>query len=94
MSEATFTFRVEADLKKRFTRRARESDRAGSQLLRDFMRRFVEEPDSAPTYDAWFRSQVQEALNDPRPPVASNIVERGFAKRRAAARRKSAARAR
>jgi predicted transcriptional regulator len=92
MPDATFTFRVEADLKRRFTRRAREHDRAGSQLLRDFMRRFVEHPDSAPTYDKWFQSQVQEALNDRRAPVASHIVERDFAKRRAAARRKAAAR--
>lgn len=42
-SEATITFRVGADLKKRFSQRARQHDRAGSQLLRDFMRNFVDQ---------------------------------------------------
>jgi DNA-damage-inducible protein J len=41
-------------------------------------------------YDAWFRAKVQEALNDPRPPIPHNEVEAHFAKRRAAALRKAA----
>lgn len=86
--EATITFRVNADLKRRFSKRAREHDRSGSQLLRDFMRRFADEPAEARVYDAWFRERVQEALDDPRPPVASRTVERRFAARRAAARRR------
>ena len=94
MSEATITFRVPADLKERFSEAARRHDRAGSQVLRDFMRSFVDQPTDAPAYDAWFRAQVQDALDDPRRPVASKAVEQSFARRRAAVRRKLATRAR
>ena len=34
-------------------------------------------------YDAWFRAKVQEALDDPRPGIPSDVVEEYFAKRRA-----------
>lgn len=34
-------------------------------------------------YDAWFRAQVQEALDDPRPGVPGEEVEAYFAKKRA-----------
>jgi hypothetical protein len=91
MSEATFTFRVDSTLKRQFTAEARKRDRVGSQVLRDFMRQYVAEPAGkavAPTYDEWFRSQVQAALNDRRAPVASATVEQHFARRRTAARRK------
>jgi DNA-damage-inducible protein J len=44
--------------------------------------------DSA-AHDAWFRAKVQEALNDPRPPISHEKVEARFAKRRAAALPKS-----
>ncbi|HEX7800803.1 MAG TPA: type II toxin-antitoxin system RelB/DinJ family antitoxin [Asticcacaulis sp.] len=39
-------------------------------------------------YDAWFRAKVQEALDDPRPPLSHEEVEAHFAARRAAALRK------
>jgi predicted transcriptional regulator len=45
MPETTFTFRVDQDLKKAFTEAARTNDRPGSQLLRDFMRDYVERVD-------------------------------------------------
>ena len=41
-------------------------------------------------HDAWFRAKVQEALNDPRPPIPHDEVEARCANRRAAARRRSA----
>jgi len=40
MSEATFTFRVDESLKSQFTTAAKDRDRTGAQLLRDFMRDF------------------------------------------------------
>jgi predicted transcriptional regulator len=43
MSDATFTFRVDDDLKKQFALAAKERDRIGAQLLRDFMRDFVQQ---------------------------------------------------
>lgn len=94
MSETTFTFRVDADLKEQFSEAATAHDRSGSQLLRDFMRSFVGGRPDVRVYDAWFRGQVQDALDDPRAPVASQAVANHFAKRRATARRKPAARSR
>ncbi|HEX3471871.1 MAG TPA: type II toxin-antitoxin system RelB/DinJ family antitoxin [Silvibacterium sp.] len=41
-------------------------------------------------YDLWFRSKVQQALDDPRPPVPHADVEAYFARRRTAAREKAA----
>jgi DNA-damage-inducible protein J len=35
-------------------------------------------------HDAWFRAKVQEALDDPRPPIPHDEVEAHFAERRAA----------
>lgn len=37
----------------------------------------------ADEYDAWFRAQVQEALDDPRPLIPGEEVEAYFAKKRA-----------
>lgn len=41
------------------------------------------------THDAWFRRKVREALEDARPPIANEQVQAQFAKRRAAAVRRS-----
>lgn len=90
MSETTFTFRVDSELKERFSEVAREHDRPGSQLLRDFMRSFVAQRRGSATYESWFRQQVQRALDDSAPATPSKTVEQHFAKRRMAARRKAA----
>lgn len=44
---------------------------------------------AAQEYDAWFRTKVQEALDDPRPDIPNDEVEAYFAKRRAAALRRA-----
>jgi DNA-damage-inducible protein J len=41
-------------------------------------------------YDRWFRTKVQQALNDRRPPVQHAEVETQFSRRRTAALRKAA----
>jgi DNA-damage-inducible protein J len=41
-------------------------------------------------HDAWFRAKVRAALDDPRPPLANDVVESHFAQRRAAALLKAA----
>ena len=43
MSEATFTFRVDEALKNDFAAAAKARDRTGAQLLRDFMRAYVQQ---------------------------------------------------
>jgi predicted transcriptional regulator len=63
MTEATFTFRVEEQLKNAFAQAAKAKDRTGAQLLRDFMREFVRRQQQASEHDAWFRQQVQIGLD-------------------------------
>ena len=63
MSEATFTFRVDEGLKNEFAALAKERDRTGAQLIRDFMRAYVKQEQEAQNYDAWFRQEVQLGLD-------------------------------
>lgn len=63
MAEATFTFRVDDELKARFTTAAKAQDRTGAQLLREFMRDFTRRQEDASAHDAWFRHQVQIGLD-------------------------------
>lgn len=90
MSEATFTFRVDKALKKDFTTAAKTRDRSGAQLLRDFMREFVQRQQEAAEHDAWFRRQVQVGLDSANAGnlVPADEVEAKFAARRAATRRR------
>jgi predicted transcriptional regulator len=90
MTEATFTFRVEEDLKESFTTAAKARDRTGAQLLRDFMRDFVKKQQEAADHDLWFRRQVQEGLDSANSGnlVAAADVEAEFAKRREQTRQK------
>ena len=60
MPETTFTFRVEQKLKDAFTEAARVNDRPCSQLLRDFMRDYVERVE----HDVWFRAEVEQSLRE------------------------------
>ncbi len=60
MPETTFTFRVDEALKAAFSDAAKAHDRPGSQLLRDFMREYVEKAE----YDAWFRAEVEQGLRE------------------------------
>ncbi len=90
MSEATFTFRVDEALKNEFAAAAKSRDRSGAQLLRDFMREFVQKQQAVAEHDAWFRRQVQAGLDsaDADRLVPAAEVEARFAARRAATRRR------
>ncbi|MFW7345496.1 MAG: CopG family ribbon-helix-helix protein [Pigmentiphaga sp.] len=90
MSEATFTFRVDESLKTAFATAAKARDRTGAQLLRDFMREFVQQQQEAAEHDAWFRREVkagQDSANGGRLAPAAEVETR-FAARRAATRRR------
>ena len=84
MTEATFTFRVEEELKESFTTAAKARDRTGAQLLRDFMRDFVKKQQDAADHEVWFRRQVQVGLDSANSGnlVSAEDVEAEFAKRR------------
>lgn len=90
MSETTFTFRVEEDLKIEFSTAAKTRDRSAAQLLRDFMRDFVRQQQEAAGHDAWFRQQVQMGLDSANRGklIPSADVEAKFAAKRAATRRR------
>lgn len=93
MNEATFTFRVDEALKNEFANAAKARDRTGAQLLRDFMRAFVQQQAEDANHDAWFRRQVEigrDSANAGNLTPASE-VEAEFAARRAATQRKLAA---
>lgn len=73
--EADFSFRVPADLKAEFEAATEAADRPAAQVLRDFMRAYVEQrgrPEEG--HDAWFRAAVQAALDDPRPSIPHDAV--------------------
>lgn len=63
MSQATFTFRVDGDLKDNFARIAKSMDRTGAQLLRDYMRNLVRRQKEVEEHDTWFCEQVQTGLD-------------------------------
>jgi len=90
MGEATFTFRLDETLKSDFANAAKACDRTGAQLLRDFMREFVQQQHDAAGHDAWFRRQVQAGVEsaDAGRLLPAADVEARFAARRAATRRR------
>ena len=90
MAEATFTFRVDDELKTRFTEAARGRDRTGAQLLRDFMRDYVKRQQEEAGYDSWFQRQVEAGIAsaDAGRLTPAEEVEAEFTRRRAGTRRK------
>jgi hypothetical protein len=73
--EENFNFRVSAELKAAFRTATEAVDRPAAQVIRDFMRAYVDNhqpPD--PGYDEWFRTKVRAALDDPRPAVPHEDV--------------------
>jgi predicted transcriptional regulator len=63
MTETTFTFRVDEALKSQFAKVAKSQDRNSAQLIRDFMREYVQKQQEAAEHEAWFRHQVQVGLD-------------------------------
>lgn len=63
MSDATFTFRVDEALKNQFATMAKARDRSSAQLLREFMRDFVQKQEQSIAHDDWFKEQVRIGLD-------------------------------
>ncbi|THB67714.1 MAG: hypothetical protein D6B27_04050 [Gammaproteobacteria bacterium] len=90
MGEATFTFRVDEELKQQFFQTARSNDRSGAQLLRDLMRDYIaQQQQESVEYDEWFRDQVKIGLDSANAGrlVSADEVEVQFAAKREAARK-------
>ena len=89
MPESTIVVRVNEELKSAFAEAAKAADRTTSQLVRDFMRDYVEERADRTEHDAWHRKKVETGRTAAKegPVKASVEVERHFSGRRAATRR-------
>jgi predicted transcriptional regulator len=62
MSESTFTFRVDEDLKAAFTAAAKGNDRSAAQILRETMREYIAaEALPTPEYVEWLRAKVEKS---------------------------------
>ncbi|MBY5982764.1 CopG family ribbon-helix-helix protein [Halomonas cupida] len=84
MSDATFTFRVDENLKAQFANAAKAHDRTGAQLLRDFMRNYVAQQQEAQDYDAWLIAKVEQSRASA---DAGNLIPAADVEARSAARR-------
>jgi hypothetical protein len=72
--EAVFTLKLEADLRDAFAAEAAATHRPASELVRGFMREFVQRQREARERAAWFRAKVQKALDDPRYGIPHEVV--------------------
>jgi predicted transcriptional regulator len=72
--EAVFTVKLESELRDAFASEAEAAHQSGSQIIREFMREFVQQRREAREHDAWFRAEVQRALDDTRPGIPHDSV--------------------
>ena len=90
--EAVFTVKLEPELRDAFAAEAEALHQPASQLVREFMRAFVKSRQEEREHDAWFRAEVQKAIDDPRPGIPHEQVMREMRRKidRIAARKRSA----
>jgi predicted transcriptional regulator len=87
MTDSTFTFRVDDDLKTAFAETAKAQDRTAAQLLRVLMREAVEQSQARRDYDKWFDEEIDAALKEADDPntewVPHEVVKQDMARQRA-----------
>lgn len=71
--EAVFTLKLEPELRDRFMAAAEATHRPASQLVREFMRDFIRRQDEAHEHDAWFRTQVEQAVREADDPAIERV---------------------
>ncbi|GLS18373.1 hypothetical protein GCM10007874_13900 [Labrys miyagiensis] len=82
LKEENFNFRIPADLKAEFKAATEAEDRPAAQVIREFMRAYVDRRNKPePGYDEWFRQQVQEVFDDDSPGVPHEQVMREMRER-------------
>jgi len=72
--EAVFTLKLEHELRNEFMAEAEASHRPASQLVRDFMRDFVQHQRQSREHDVWFRQEVQASIDDQSPTISHEKV--------------------
>jgi DNA-damage-inducible protein J len=81
--------RIDADVRDRAAAVLEKQGMTVSEAVRILLTRTANEgalplaPVNAEAYDAWFRAKVQEALDDPRPPIPHEEVKARWNVRRA-----------
>ncbi len=85
--EAVFTMKLEAELRNEFMAEAEAAHRPASQVVREFMREFVQRQREARDYDAFLRRKVAVSRSSVRAGrgLSNAEVEAEFAVRRAEA---------
>ena len=68
-----FTLKLEPELRDQFVAEAAAVDRPASQLVREFMRDFVQRQRAAREHDAWFRTEGAKAMCDVDDPTVARI---------------------
>jgi len=83
--EAVFTMKLEPELRAEFMAEAEASHRPASQILREFMREFVQRQRQARDYEEFMRDKVANAREQIRVGdyASDDDVEARFAARRA-----------
>jgi predicted transcriptional regulator len=62
--DAVFTLKLEPVLHDQFVAAAAATDRPPSQIVREFMRDFIEQQRAVREHDAWFRAEVEQAVRE------------------------------
>lgn len=84
--EAVFTMKIESELRDKFMAEAAAAHRPASQIVRDFMRDFIQRQTEAREYDAFLQRKVEAARADMEAgrSRSNDEVEASFARRRMA----------
>lgn len=82
--EAVFTMKIESELRDKFMAEAAAAHRPASQIVREFMREFVQRQTEAREYDAFLLRKVEAARTDMQAgrSRSNDEVEAEFARRR------------
>ena len=73
--ESVFSMKLESELRKQFMAEAAAIDRPASQLVREFMRDFVQRRRQARQHDAWFRAEVEQGMREADDPGTPRITQ-------------------
>ncbi len=94
LKESVFSMKLESELRNQFMVEAAAMDRPASQLVREFMRDFVQRQRQAREHDAWFRAEVEQSMREADNPdtrrIADEDVRAGWRRQRAELEKRAA----
>ena len=73
--QSVFSMKLDSELRDQFMTEAVAIDRPASQLVREFMRGFVQRQREAREHDAWFRAQVEQGIREADDPGTGRITQ-------------------